>query len=65
MFDLDGAGAGEVWRLQVLNGDGAGNFVDFDRRDVNGIALWNNDATPGEQVIQYYQWNGSSYVFMG
>lgn len=64
VYDLDGAGAGTLWRLEVLQGSGAGNYVDFDQRDISAIALWNHDATGGTPVVTYYQWDGNTYSFV-
>ena len=61
VYDLDGDGPGTMWRLEILDGEGAGNYIDFDQRDITGIALWNHDATPGNPVIQLYQWDGVTY----
>ncbi len=60
-YDLDGAGAGTMWRLEILQGTGAGNYVDFDQRDVSAIGLWNHEAAPGTQVITVYEWDGTTY----
>ena len=66
LTDIDGAG-GTMWRMTVLTGDGATNYVEFDQRDVQTILLWNNDAAPGEQVIQTYAWDpiDGRYEFVG
>ena len=56
LTDIDGA-AGSMYRLTILTGDGATNYVEFDQRDVQTILLWNNDAAPGAQVIQTYTWD--------
>ncbi len=60
-YDLDGAGPGTLWRLEILQGAGAGNYVEFDQRDISAIGLWNHDAGPGQQVITVYEWDGSTY----
>lgn len=61
-YDLDGDGDGTMWRLMIVDGAGAGNYVEFDQRDIQYIGLWNNDAAPGTPVITGYQWNGETYV---
>ncbi len=65
LVDIDGAG-GTLWRLDVLSGAGAGSSVTFDQRDIQGIALWNNEPTGMQQVVQYYEWdaNAGTYVYM-
>ena len=66
LTDIDGAG-GSMYRLTILTGDGATNYVEFDQRDVQTILLWNNDAAPGAQVIQTYTWDpvDGRYEFVG
>lgn len=61
VYDLDGPGGDTLWRLEILSGAGAGNYVDFDQRDVTMIALWNHEPAPDTQGVTYYQWDGSHY----
>jgi len=60
-YDLDGAGSGTMWRMEILQGSGAGNYVDFDQRDISAIGLWNHEAPPGTQVVTVYEWDGTTY----
>ncbi len=66
LTDIDGA-AGSMYRLTVLTGDGAANYVEFDQRDVQTILLWNNDAAGTGQVIQTYAWDpiDGRYEYVG
>ncbi|MGE3905953.1 MAG: calcium-binding protein, partial [Reyranellaceae bacterium] len=66
LTDIDGAG-GSMYRLTVLTGDGATNYVEFDQRDVQSIMLWNNDNAGIGQVIQTYTWDpiDGRYEFVG
>ncbi|MGE0658933.1 MAG: hypothetical protein AB7F36_02725 [Reyranellaceae bacterium] len=66
LTDIDGA-SGTMWRLTVLNGDGATNYVEFDQRDVQTILLWNNDAAGTGQIIQTYTWDpvDGRYEYVG
>jgi Ca2+-binding RTX toxin-like protein len=59
MVQIVNAG-GHLWTLTVL---GTGANVQFDDRDIQGIGLWNNDANPGQEVIESYMWNGVTYVY--
>jgi hypothetical protein len=46
---------GDLITLSVINGLGAGTTtVTFDDRDISQIVLWNNDATTGQNVLQFY-----------
>ena len=58
----DGGGKADIWRLEILNGDGAGNFVEFDPRDVAVIGLSDHDAPVG-QGVQLYIWNDALQVY--
>jgi Ca2+-binding RTX toxin-like protein len=58
----DGGGDVDLWRLEILTGDGAGNYVEFDPRDVPVIALSNHEAPVG-QGLQYYLWNEKLNVY--
>lgn len=58
----DGGGKADIWRLEILDGDGAGNFVEFDPRDVSVIGLSDHDAPVG-QGLQIYVWNDTLQVY--
>jgi hypothetical protein len=52
-----GAPGGEM-ELHIRDGLGDGvSVLNFMQEDVSVIALWNNDAAPGTQVIQQYVWD--------
>ncbi|MGE0155195.1 MAG: calcium-binding protein, partial [Reyranellaceae bacterium] len=63
-YDLDGAGSGTMWRLEILQGSGAGNYVDFDQRDISNIMLWNHEAAPGTPVVTQYVWNDVAGTYL-
>ena len=54
-----------LWQLEVVDAGFSGtSSMTFDRRDVAGIGLWDNDRTDGH-VVQIYLWNEEtgSYAF--
>ncbi|MGE0152697.1 MAG: calcium-binding protein [Reyranellaceae bacterium] len=53
----------DLWRLEIIDGEGAGNFVDFDRRDVSQIALSNHDPGP-DFGVQRYVWDDAAMTYV-
>lgn len=57
LVDLDGAGAGTMYELTILQGPGAGSSIIFDQQEISVIGLWNNDATGSTPVVTAYYWD--------
>lgn len=62
VYDIADEGGSDLWRLEIISGDGTGNYVDFDRQDIQAIALANHDAQAGNG-LQVYVWDGSGYSY--
>ncbi|MGE0152698.1 MAG: hypothetical protein AB7R90_08760 [Reyranellaceae bacterium] len=63
VYDIEDTEPGtDLWRLEILSGDGVGNYVDFDRRDISQIALSDHEA-PAGQSVQRYVWDGTGYSY--
>lgn len=57
LVDLDGAAAGTMYRMTILQRAGAGNSIEFDQTEISVIGLWNHDAVGVTPVITAYVWD--------